>query len=102
MVTALGYRAVAVPSGESAIEYLKNHCVDLVLLDMIMDPGMDGLETYRKIIEIHPGQRAVIASGFSESSRVKALQKLGAGEYVKKPLLLQTIGLAIQKELQRR
>lgn len=66
-----------------------------------MDPGLGGLETYRQIIKIHPGQKAIIVSGFSESERVKELQKLGAGTYLRKPFLLQKIGLAIRSELTR-
>ncbi len=67
---------------------------------MIMDPGIDGLETYRRILEHHPGQRAIIVSGFSETERVKEAQRLGAGAYVKKPYLLETIGPAIRKGLE--
>ena len=68
---------------------------------MIMDPGMDGLDTYRKILEIHPGQKAIIASGFSETDRVKAVQDLGSGAYIRKPFLLEKIGIAVKKELER-
>ena len=70
-----------------------------LVLDMIMDPGLDGLDTYKKIIEIHPGQKAIIASGFSESDRAKKLQSLGAGAYIKKPFLLEKIGIAVKEEL---
>jgi two-component system cell cycle sensor histidine kinase/response regulator CckA len=73
----------------------------LLLLDMIMIPGMDGLETYKKILKFNPGQKAVIASGYSESKRVKAAQKMGAGAYVKKPYSFEKIGLAIKAELNR-
>ena len=66
-----------------------------------MEPGIDGLETYRRITSIKPGQKAVIASGFSESDRVKALQKLGAGAYIRKPYTLETIGLAVRRELSK-
>ena len=66
---------------------------------MIMDPGIDGLETYLKITEIRPGQKAVIASGFSETSRILAVQKLGAGRYIKKPYAMETIGTAVRDEL---
>ena len=66
-----------------------------------MDPGMDGLDTYKKIIQIHPKQKAIIASGFSETDRVKELQNLGAGVYIRKPLLLEKIGLAVKKELEK-
>jgi two-component system cell cycle sensor histidine kinase/response regulator CckA len=73
----------------------------LIVLDMIMDPGMDGLDTYRNIIEIHPQQRAIIVSGFSESDRVHEAQALGAGAYVKKPCVKEKLGVAVRKELDR-
>jgi len=68
---------------------------------MIMDPGIDGLETYKRILKLHPGQKAIIASGFSESKRVKQAQKLGAWAYVKKPYLMEQIGIAVRNELDR-
>lgn len=66
---------------------------------MLMPPGIDGLETYERIISRHPGQKAIIASGFSETNRVKKAQGLGAGAYVKKPYTLEKIGLAVKAEL---
>jgi DNA-binding NarL/FixJ family response regulator len=66
---------------------------------MIMDPGIDGLETYKRIIELHPNQKAIIASGFSETERVKEAQRLGAGKYIKKPYTLEKIGIAVKEEL---
>jgi PAS domain S-box-containing protein len=99
MLDVLGYKATAVSSGEEAIEYLQEHTVDLLLLDMIMDPGMSGRETYEQIIKIHPNQKAIIASGFAETDEVKEAQKLGAGRYIRKPLTLENIGLAIKDEL---
>ena len=66
---------------------------------MIMPPGMDGLETYRELITKHPEQKAIIASGFSETDRVKQAQHLGAGQYVKKPYTMEKIGLAVKTEL---
>ena len=101
MLTTLGYSANTVSSGEGAIDYLKNNSTALVLLDMIMDPGIDGLDTYRQILKLHPKQKAIIASGFSETKRVKEAQKLGAGQYVKKPYTLENLGLAVKKELGR-
>ena len=95
----LGYHVTTAASGRAAVAYIHNHRADLVMLDMIMEPGIDGLETYRQILEIHPGQKAIIASGYSESVRVKATQRLGAGTYVKKPYLLEKIGRAVKAEL---
>ena len=101
MLERLGYNVSAVSSGEQAIEYLKGHTVDLVLLDMIMDPGLNGRQTYEKIIEIHSGQKAVIVSGYAETDDVREAQRMGAGPYVKKPYLLEQIGLAIRTELDK-
>lgn len=101
MLARLGYRAESVSSGEAALVYLQDNAVDLIVLDMIMAPGMDGLETFRRILDRHPGQRAVITSGYSETDRVREAQSLGAGEYVKKPYLLETIGMAVKMALNR-
>ncbi len=99
LLEKLGYRVDSVPSGEAALEYLKTSNADVLLLDMIMRPGMDGLETYQKVLEITNRQKAVIVSGFSETERVRTAQKLGAGAYIKKPYTLETIGMAIRKVL---
>ena len=102
MIKKLGYRVSALPSGEAAVEYMRSHSVDILVLDMIMTPGIDGLDTYKKIIEFRPGQKAIIVSGFSESDRVKKLQELGAGAYIKKPYLLEKLGKVLRAELDQR
>jgi signal transduction histidine kinase/ActR/RegA family two-component response regulator len=98
----LGYNVNAASSGEEAVAYLKKNPADLLVLDMIMEPGIDGLETYRKVVQFRPGQKAIIASGFSETDRVKAAQRLGAGAYVKKPYTLEKIGMAVKVELEKK
>ena len=62
---------------------------------------MDGLDTYKKILEIHPEQKAIIGSGFSETDRVKETLALGAGAYIRKPFLMEKVGLAIKRELEK-
>ena len=101
ILTKLGYSVESVSSGEEAVGYLKTRTADLLILDMIMDPGIDGLETYRRILEIHPAQKAIIASGYSESERVKEAQRMGAGAYVKKPYLMEKMAVAVREELDR-
>ena len=93
---------VAISSGEDAVEYLKENHVDLILLDMIMDPGINGRETYERIKKIRPKQKALIVSGFAETDEVRKAQTMGAGQYIKKPLTLDKIGLAVKKELEYR
>ncbi len=99
MLTKLGYQTGTMPSGEEAIEYLSENAADLILLDMIMDPGINGHETYRRIIKMHPDQKAIIVSGFAVTDDVKAAQKLGAGKYIKKPYTIEELGLAVKEEL---
>jgi CheY-like chemotaxis protein len=101
MLSRLGYSVATVPSGEKAVTYLKSQKADLVVLDMIMDPGIDGLETYKQILENDSAQKAIIVSGYSDTEKVKQAQELGAGAYVKKPYVLQEIGMAIRSELDR-
>jgi len=101
LLTLLGYEVHTVSSGEEAVEYLGGNKADILVLDMIMAPGIDGLETYQRILKINPKQKAILVSGFSETDRVREAQKLGAGVYVKKPYVLEKIGMAIQDELKR-
>ncbi len=101
MLKKLGYRVATAAGGKEAVAYLHGHRADLVILDMIMEPGMDGLETYRRMISIRPGLKTIIASGYSETVRVRKAQTLGAGVYIKKPYLLETIGMAVRNELDR-
>ncbi|MCX5813124.1 MAG: response regulator [Proteobacteria bacterium] len=99
ILSCLGYVAQTVASGQEAMEYLKKNTVDLVLLDMIMAPGMDGLETYQGILQIRPGQKAIIASGFSESEHVAEAIALGASAYLRKPYSVAVLGQTVRKTL---
>jgi len=101
MLETLGYEARAVASGEEAVAYLRTHTADLLLLDMIMDPGINGRETYTRILDLQPEQKAIIVSGFAKTEEVQKTQALGAGKYVKKPLTLKRLGLALKEELHR-
>ncbi|PID75044.1 MAG: hypothetical protein CSB28_00005 [Desulfobacterales bacterium] len=101
MLDKLNYKTKAVASGEDAVEYMKTHSVDLLLLDMIMAPGINGRETYERILKIHPNQKAILVSGFAETKDVKRAQELGAGKYIRKPITFETIGLAVKEELEK-
>ncbi len=101
LLKGLHYSVKTVSSGEEAIEYLKKENVDLLVLDMIMEPGIGGLETYKQIKDIKPDQKAVIVSGFSETEDVREVQKLGAGKYIRKPYTIKEIGIAVFEELNK-
>lgn len=98
-MSKLGYNVTTASCGEEAVDHLKTNLTNLVVLDMIMGDGIDGLETYKKILELHPEQKAIISSGYAETDRVKDALKLGAGEYVKKPYTIETLGLAVHRQL---
>lgn len=97
----LGYEVVTAENGEEAVEIIRDRPYDLVILDMIMPPGIDGAETYRQILEIRSGQKGIILSGFSESDRVIMAQELGARAFVKKPVNMKTLAAAVRAELDR-
>lgn len=101
ILSKMGYKVKSLASGEEAVHYMRENSADLLILDMIMDPGIDGLETYKKILKMHPRQKAIIASGYSETERVKKAQEMGVGIYLKKPYSLEKIGMAIHTALKK-
>lgn len=95
----LGYSVATVDSGEQAIEYLKESSADIVLLDMIMSPGIDGLETYKRIIEIQPSQTVIIVSGYSRADKIEEAKKLGISQFVAKPYSMVKISAAVEQAI---
>jgi len=98
MLSFLGYHVNTADSGEAAVAYIKDASVDLILLDMMM-PGMNGRETYEAISRIRPGQKAVIASGFSGTDDVNEAQRMGAGVLLNKPYSIEKLGHAVMSAL---
>jgi len=84
-----------------AVGFVKETTVDLIVLDMVMEPSIIGLETYQRIKKNHPGQQAIIASGHSKSEEVLMAQDLGAGAFVKKPYTILDMGIAVKEELEK-
>ncbi|MEN8165053.1 MAG: ATP-binding protein, partial [Acidobacteriota bacterium] len=99
LLARLGYRVESVSSGELAIERLRREEFDLLLLDMLMEPGLNGRETYEKILEFRANQKVVIASGFSQDEEVRAVRALGAGAFIAKPYSLEEVGVAVRDVL---
>ncbi|MEZ5359337.1 MAG: PAS domain S-box protein [Candidatus Zixiibacteriota bacterium] len=102
LLERLGYDAWAIESGEQALELMQNNTFDLLILDMIMPPGMNGVETYRATLELNPDQKAIVISGYAESRLIEEIQSLGAGEFIRKPLKLKSLARAIREELDRK
>ena len=99
ILTRFGYDVVCVSSGEEALEYVAQHSVELVLLDMLMDPGINGRQTYERMMKINPGQRAVIASGFSDSEDIEKTLQLGAVGFIKKPYSIDGLARIVKARL---
>lgn len=94
----LGYLVDTVSSGEIALEYLGKQPVDLLVLDMVMDPGIDGLETLIGALSLNPGQKAVIASGYSKNERVQVAIEMGAS-FLHKPYQMEEIAQTVKEVL---
>lgn len=92
----LNYQVRTVAGGVEAVEFLQKQPVDVVLLDMIMDPGINGLETSKRIFAVNPDAVIIIASGYAESEMVKEALELGAKQYLKKPYSIEALGQALR------
>jgi DNA-binding NarL/FixJ family response regulator len=64
---------------------------------MLMAPGIDGLETYKRILDFRPDQKALIASGYSHPSNVEEARAIGVSAYVMKPYTVMRLGEAVQE-----
>lgn len=99
MLRILGYSVQAINCGEEAVQYMAENEAHLVILDMCLGCGMNGRETYERILSFRPGQRAIVVSGLADSREIKKTLDLGASGFVKKPYSLQEIGLAVKNAL---
>ncbi len=100
LLNSLGYLTQTASSGEEGLKLLSQNPVDLVLLDMIMDPGINGRQTYARMSEIQPGLKAVIASGFSENNEVQMALASGPSTFIKKPYTTNQLGKAVKELLE--
>ncbi len=100
MLGSRGYKVDSVSSGEMAIQFVKENPVDLIIIDMLMEPGINGRQTYEEILKLYPEQKAVIASGFSETGEVKAALQLRAAGFIKKPYSMDQLSRVVKGTLQ--
>jgi len=97
------YQAQAVESGEACLEELARAAWDLVLLDVWL-PGMDGLETLARIQEVPFTDRpvVVIVSGHATIETAVRATKLGAFDFLEKPLTIEKVTVVVKNALQQR
>lgn len=93
-----GFAPVCVDSAEKGLELLKSEAVDLVLLDIWM-PGMDGIEALKQIKEDYPELQVIMISGHGTIETAVQATKIGAFDFIEKPLSYDKIVLAIKNGL---
>lgn len=96
----LGYQVREASSGEEALGLVQKAPADLVIIDMVME-GMDGAETFGRLLEIRPEQKAIILSGYAMSERVHAALRLGAETFLSKPITPNSLATAVRKALDK-
>lgn len=99
LLQRLGYTVKCASSGEAAIDHVKLDPPDLIILDLVMEPGIDGVETFRRIHSVRPEQKAMILSGYAYSSRLQEARELGIQQCLSKPVDLHTLAQAVRREL---
>lgn len=109
LLTALGYQVDTVENGHAAVDRFRQFRqsertarrtpYDLVLLDMILEEGFDGLDTYREIAALCPEQKCILVSGFAQGQRVAAAMEAGVRQFLAKPYTMEQISRVIRTEL---
>ncbi len=94
-----GYEVLSAESGIEAFDKIKEATPDLVLLDIWM-PGIDGIETLEKIKEAYPNLQVVMMSGHGNIETAVKATKIGAYDFVEKPLSLDKLLLSIKNALE--
>ncbi|MGB9628606.1 MAG: UDP-3-O-acyl-N-acetylglucosamine deacetylase [Thermodesulfobacteriota bacterium] len=95
-----GFHVVRAGSGEEAIEVFQKEKPEVTLLDIWM-PGMDGLEVLKRLKWIAPDCQVIMISGHATISAAMAAVKLGAFDFIEKPLSLDTLLTTIRRALDK-
>ncbi|MDD3073585.1 MAG: response regulator [Eubacteriales bacterium] len=90
------YALLEAASGEEAMEMIRERPVDLVFLDVRM-PRLDGVETLRKIMQLHAHPPVIVITGQGSPDLAKRVKKLGAATYLEKPFDIKLILKLIQQ-----
>ncbi len=96
-----GYKAAAVETGEACLEVIRKHPFDIVLLDIWL-PGIDGLETLEKIKEAEDGPEVIMISGHGTIETAVRATKLGAFDFLEKPLSLERTLILVKNAIEAR
>ncbi len=93
-----GYYVLTANNGEDALEITKLEKPELILLDIKMK-GMDGIATLKHIKENDRSQKVVMVTAMEDQDRIDEACKLGACEYITKPLILDHLEAAVERHI---
>jgi two-component system nitrogen regulation response regulator NtrX len=96
-----GYEVLTSSSGEQALSLVKEYSPEVVLLDVWMPKGIDGLETLKNIKEINQELSVIMISGHANIDTAVQATKLGAHDFLEKPLSLQKVLLLVRRALEK-
>jgi two-component system response regulator AtoC len=91
-----GYEVVTSEDGEGGLEAVRNERPEIVILDIRL-PGMDGLEVLRRIREAGEDIHVIMITAYHDAETTKQAMKLGAYEYIHKPLDADEFEVAIER-----
>jgi two-component system nitrogen regulation response regulator NtrX len=98
ILTDEGFEVMAADAGLKALDIIKETIPDIVLLDIWM-PDIDGIETLERIRELYPGLQVIMISGHGTIETAVRATKLGAYDFIEKPLSLEKVLLSINNAL---
>jgi DNA-binding response OmpR family regulator len=96
-----GYSVNAVPNGQAAVEYVRTHPIDLMIVDLRM-PGMDGLEVVQVVNSISPETEVVLLTAFGTTESAIQALRLRVHDYLLKPAPPSQVVKSVEKGLARR
>ena len=96
-----GYKVISTENGEEALEILLNEIIDLVFLDVKL-PGMDGIEILKRVRKDYPNLDVIMISGHSTIKTAVQAVKLGAYDFLEKPLSLHKIVISAKNIAEKR
>lgn len=101
-----GYRVIPVANGHQALEQLELSLqeggagrIDLAVIDFVLADPMDGFETFKKMVEVRPRQKAVLVSGFADLARLTEARRTGIGRIIQKPYTQEGLTRAVREVL---
>jgi DNA-binding response OmpR family regulator len=96
-----GYNAVSVPNGQAAIEYVRTHPIDLIVVDLRM-PGMDGLEVIQVVNQASPDTEVILLTAHGSTDTAIQALRLRIHDYLTKPAAPAMVIASVKKGLARR